>query len=243
MCDARAAPATTAELRRLRIRTALFAGARPATIDVVPAVVDRVALSRKADEARRRGRYRRAITAYQRLLADDPSDASVHGKLAPLLARRGRLDDALASFVAAAEEQVRRGFTDKALGIYQQAVRSLPRESSLWLAMAQLHVARARRADAVSALLRGAERLATRRDRPKAEPLLRRALELEPTSGPATLALAVVLRRLGNRAEARELLDGLVARSSGPTLVRARRAIFRMSPTPANLWRWLTTRG
>src|SRR5689334_1566506 len=112
-----------------------------------------------AEDARRRGRYRKAIASYRRLLAQNPRDGMVHARLAPLLARRGQLQEALASFVTAAAVEEERGFLDKAIGLYQSALRYLPRQASLWLAVSELHLRRDRPSEAVRALLGGAAKL------------------------------------------------------------------------------------
>lgn len=186
-----------------------------------------------AEDARRRGRVRKAIAGYRRALEMDPNDASIHARLAPLLARKGRLDEARASFLAAARGEEQRGFLDKAIGLYQGAVRYLPREPELWSAMAELHVRRERFADAIRVMLEGAPNL-----RPaEAAPLLQRAHELDPYHEDVTIALARALRKSGQRKQARVLLEALMVLHDSRAL---RAALFRTHPTPVTLWRWIT---
>ena len=52
--------------------------------------------------------------------------------------------------------------------------------------------------------------------------------------------LAGLLALHDQKREARLLLDGLAERSRGERLRRLRMARLRLSPTPANLWRWIT---
>jgi Flp pilus assembly protein TadD len=189
-----------------------------------------------AEDARRKGRVRKAIAGYRRALKSDPNDASIHARLAPLLARKGRLAEARASFLVAARAETQRGFLDKAIGLYQHAVRYLPRERELWTAMADLHVQRQRFADAIRVLLDGARHLAPG---PAAE-LLRRAHELDPYHLEVTIALGRALRRSGQRAEARRLLEALLPLVEGPAVRKVRAAIFWAHPTPVTGWRWLT---
>ena len=187
----------------------------------------------KAEDARRRGRVRKAIAGYRRALAEDPSDATIHARLAPLLARKGRLEEALASFLAAARSETERGFFDKAIGLYQGAVRYLPHEPELWTQMAELHVKRERFADAIAVAMQAAEQL-----RPaQAVPLLRRAHELDAYHVEVTIALARALRKSGGRREARELLEALAVLADGKSV---RAALFRAHPTPVTFWRWLS---
>jgi Tfp pilus assembly protein PilF len=201
--------------------------------------LDRPALVAAADRARGRGRPRRAIGLYRQALALAPHDHVVHGKLAPLLARRREKEEALASFATAAAGQLRAGFTDRAISLHRQAVGFFPEELPLWEEVARLQVERGRNADAVAALVAGGRRLHRTRHLVVAERVLRRALEIEPWQPEATELLARTLARDRRKGEALRLLDDLSLRVRGLALRRTRRLAFRLSPTPANLWRWI----
>jgi tetratricopeptide (TPR) repeat protein len=202
-------------------------------------VLDRAALVAAGDRARSRGRVRKAITLYRQALAETPADAVLHGKLAPLLARKKEKEAALASFTAAAAGQARAGFTDRAIAVQRQAIELYPEESKLWDELVRLLLLRGRRADAVAALVGGGRTLLRFRDLAVAERLLKRAIDLEPWHPPAVDLLARTLARKGRKREALELLEAFGSLSRGLALRRARRLAFRISPTPANLWRWL----
>src|SRR6516164_9284445 len=77
--------------------------------------LDRAALVAAGDQARTRGRISKAIGFYRRALEQGSDDPALHGKLAPLLARKGQKQASLASFAAAAAGQSRAGFTDRAI--------------------------------------------------------------------------------------------------------------------------------
>jgi tetratricopeptide (TPR) repeat protein len=204
-----------------------------------PKPFDRTATLAEADRHRARGRKKKAIAGYRKILAVDPRDLTVHGKIAPLLARTGKKSDALASFKIAADGQMRAGFADRALSVFRQAAEFYPEELALWEEIARLHLQRSRRADAVAALVE-AGRLAFRaRRREVAAKALRRALEIEPWSPEATMLLARTFAKMGRREEGLGLLDGLGTRVRGRVLRRVRRLAFRLSPTPGNLWLWL----
>ncbi len=202
---------------------------------------DRTAALPPADRARASGRVKKAIAGYQRVLAADPHDVSVHGKLAPLLARRRQKKEAMASFLFAAQGHLKAGFADRALSVYLQASAHYPEESGLWDEIARLNLVRGRRADAVKALVEGGSRLG-RGSRPQGMALLRKALEIEPYHVEATLGLARLLGRDGRRREAAAALEDLAGRVRGRARRRVRRALLGISPTPANFWRWLAGR-
>jgi tetratricopeptide (TPR) repeat protein len=192
-----------------------------------------------ADRARARGRHKRAITGYREVLAVHPDDLSTHGKLAPLLARRGDRAGALASFRAASDGQVKAGFTDRALSLLAQAANAFPDEEPLWSDIARLHLARGRRADAVAALVRGGWRLLRSRRPDVGERIVRLSLQIEPWEPEAVLVLARLLARQGRRSDAVALLDALAPRVRGKNLATSRGLAMRLAPSPRRLWRWL----
>ncbi len=205
---------------------------------------DRSQTLAEAERARGRGRTAKAIKLYRAVLSREPNDAVVHGKIAPLLARRRKLrGEGLASFRLAAQGQLKAGFTDRAIALYVQAAAFFPLQAELWEEIARLDQARGRRADAIGALMEGAGHLGRRGPtRPDASRLLRRALEIEPWHLQATLHLARVLARDREKEEALALLQDIAGRVRGKGRRRVRRAIFWISPTPGNLWRWLAGR-
>ncbi len=203
-------------------------------------VFDRTELLAQADKSRARGRRRRAITLYAKLLEQDPNDLTVHGKIAPLLAVEGKGAAAMASFRAAASGHAAAGFVDRGIAVLRQAADHFPEDESLWTEVANLHVMRGRRGDAVAALVAGGERLLDGRYRPIGAKVLRRALELEPWHAQATLLLAKTLAREKRRQEAVALLEGLARRTGGRARAQARRLAFWYMPTLRRLWRWLS---
>lgn len=203
------------------------------------AAFDRTEVLAAADRARVRGRRRKAVALYRKVLAVVPEDLTVHGKLAPLLAAGGEREAALASYRKAATGHERSGFADRALSVLGQAVDHFPEEERLWDEMSRLHLARGRRAEAVAALTRGGAGFLARRRLVEAERMLGRATQLEPWHPQATLLLARVLARAGRRDEALRLLDALAALTGGRVRAAARRLAFRLAPTPVRLWRWI----
>ena len=191
-----------------------------------------------ADAARAKGRRFKAIAEYQKILTHHPDDAAVHGKLAPLLADVNKKPEALESFRAAADSHTGKGFVDRAIAVYGQAVDYFPKELDLWEKIVSLHVERGRTADAVKVLLRARTKIDRRGDRLQAIRWLRRALELEPNHIDATVDLARLLAKEGNAPEALLLVRSLTPNVAGPSRRRLRRAEFSVAPSPKTLWRW-----
>jgi len=62
-----------------------------------------------AEKARSRGRVRKAVRCYLKVLEHDPADHVVRSKVAPLLARAGRWDESRQNFDKAAAGYLARG--------------------------------------------------------------------------------------------------------------------------------------
>jgi predicted Zn-dependent protease len=200
---------------------------------------DRARLFADASRAQRRGKAKKAVALYREILVAEPGDVTVHRRLAPLLARTRQDEEAWRSFRCAAEALLRQGFVERAIGVYREAAHHLPRESAVWLEIAELEVRRGRRADAVVALATGRSHLRSRRERQTAIRLLERARELDPAAVEIGLDLAGLLAKTGARARASELLETLARGKRGHVLRRVRGRQLRLSPGPVAVWRWL----
>lgn len=200
---------------------------------------DRSRLLADAARAQRKGKLRRATELYREVLAVEPGNVDIERKIAPLLARTRRPVEAFASYRRAAEGLARHGFLERAIGVYREGAQHLPRESALWLALAELELKRGRRADAVQALASGAEGMRARADRAQAIRLLERAHELDPAAFEVSFELAGRLARAGNKRRALRLLDQLAVNENGRVLRRVRGRQLRIAPGPQSAWRWL----
>jgi len=200
---------------------------------------DRDLILDAAARARVRKRRTRAIELYRWVLAVEPMNADLHGKLAPLLAETGQHFDAWCSFRTAARAQLRNGHPDKALAVYRDAALYLPREPEAWLSVARLQYKAGDSRHALETLLEGSRNFRSRWLRPQAIHLLRRAREVDAWDFEIVSELAGLLALHDQKREASLLLEGLVERSRGERLRRVRLAQLRLSPTPMNLWRWV----
>jgi tetratricopeptide (TPR) repeat protein len=202
-------------------------------------VYDRSETLARATKFERRRQRKKAIAEYRKVLAREPDNPVLLVKLGALLARTKQPEEAGKRFLAAAQIYERQAFDDKALSTYVQAASFLPERVDLVEQIARLNAKRGRKVDAIRALLDAAARQRGRKRRPNAIRLLREVAKIEPWHLVATLELARLLRRQGERAEARKLYEGLCAHTRGARLRKARAAWLRMSPTPAAAWLWL----
>ncbi len=200
---------------------------------------DRADSLARAAKALGRGKRKQAIAEYRRVLAQEPGNPVILAKLAALLAETRQLAEAGEKWSAAGKQYEMQGFPEKALAVYTQAVLYLPRSLELRETISGLYLARSRRADAIAVLFDGRKHFRRRKQRPLAIRLLRGAVRIEPWHLDATLELARLLSKSGGRAEADRLYQGLCEKKRGAQLRRVRGAMYRRSPTPAALWRWL----
>jgi tetratricopeptide (TPR) repeat protein len=198
---------------------------------------DRNRLLAEAARARTRGKTKKTLELLETVLKQEPSNAELHRRVAPLLATTQRTSDAWTSYRIAVASLMRAGFVDQAIGVLREAASHLGRERAVWEEIADAEQERGRPVDAHRALLEGRERFRSRRDRPEAIRLLMRARKLAPTHFEANFDLAGLLARSGARAPATRILVELAARASGAELRRTRRRQLSLRPSPAGLWR------
>jgi tetratricopeptide (TPR) repeat protein len=198
-------------------------------------VYDRRKLLAQASQARSRGRIKKAIRLYQRVLEVEPSNIDIHRKIAPLLARSRQREAALASFREAMAGLMRQGFDDKALAVCHEATRYFPQRTDIWEAIANLELRRRRAPDAVKALRNGRRHCRGSKRRGEALRLLRRAQQIAPDDVDVATDLSRLLVRTGARQQARQLLAALAARAPRTRLRRIRWAQLRVDPTPMRL--------
>ncbi len=203
---------------------------------------DRKRLLAEAERARIKGRARRAVRFYRRVLAKEPHDAELNAKVAPLLATIGSDFDAWQSYQRAAKAALKHDQAKLALDLYRNATAHLPREREAWAAVARMERHAGRNAAALEALLEGRQRMKGARRRPEAIWLLREARAIDAWNTDIVLDLARQLAKNGQADEALSLLDEAVERKKGDGLRRTRALIFRFDPTFGNLWRWLRAR-
>jgi tetratricopeptide (TPR) repeat protein len=200
---------------------------------------DRARVLAQATRAVRKRRPARALGFYRQILAHEPNNPDLHRRVAPLLARTGRRDEAWASYQKAGEALVRQGFLEQAIGMYREACDRLPRSPEVWIAVADLEVERGRPRDAIEALLRGRRRFRSRAARAQAMQLLRHARKIDARDFDVTFDLAGLTARAGRRDQARRMLDELVPGCSRAQLRRLRARQLAIAPGLRPAWLWL----
>jgi len=193
-----------------------------------------------AEKARGKGKKKKAIAGYKKILEHEPDDWQIHGKLAPLLAESAP-KEAWSSFDKAAKGHLDKGFADRALAVYRQAADLLPFIPGSWEQVAVLHQQKGRKADAVKALVEGQRHFwKTPKDQEVAHGFLIQALSIEPWHLDAPIALARLEKKKGNAAAGvgrlTQLLDHV---KSKPERKRVLKARLGLAFSFGHLWAWL----
>ena len=200
---------------------------------------DRKWLLAEAEKARIRGRRKRAISFYRRILAAEPHEPNLHARVAPLLAATGKHFDAWRSYRQAAKAHLRNQSVDEALALYREAAKLLPMQIEAWQWVAKLELKRERSEAAIAALLEGRKKFRSRRRRPEAIALLREARSIAAWRVDIALDLARLLRRSRQSHEAIWILGQLAETASGRDLRLLRGALWRIEPSLKHSWNWL----
>jgi tetratricopeptide (TPR) repeat protein len=196
-----------------------------------------------AEKARSRGRVRKAVRWYLKVLKNEPKDLQTNAKVAPLLARLGRWTESQSAFETAAQGFLANGFAPKAIAVWRVAAHTFPEWVEYWERIANQLVMMGKRQDAVLALLEGRSHLRKKRQRKLAVLLLQQVHALDPCHVPATLDLADLLRKDGSLSEARRLLGSILGYARPKNLRRrVRFALFRLEPTWRGALDWALAR-
>jgi tetratricopeptide (TPR) repeat protein len=201
-------------------------------------VYDRRTILAAAATAQGKGKSKKALAEYQKVLAMEPDNPTLLMKAAVLFAETRQPKEAWGSFTRAAELFRKDGLNDKWSSVWVQAVIYFPRSPEAWLSLAQAKAERGVPADAAAALLTGSRNFKRRKDRDVRVQLLQEAFRHTEYAFDVTMEYAAALVGAGEKKEAMRMLEELAERTSGAKHRKVRGRLFRMSPTPAAAWRW-----
>jgi thioredoxin-like negative regulator of GroEL len=193
----------------------------------------------EAHHARNRGRERRAVGLYKRLLLEDPSNVDVALRVAPMLARRGDGFEAWQLYRRAARDLAAARRFEECLVVYREACRFVPWEFEAWRLCAELQLKMGRDDAAFETLIDGRMQFRDAQTRGQAIALLCRARSIEPWDQHVVLDLARLYARGDQSDVALELLACLAPRVNGTALRAARALQWRITLSPRFAWLWL----
>ncbi len=93
----------------------------------------------KAQKYVQQGKLAKAITEYERLVADDPNDVRTLLKMGDLYAKMGNVEAALETYRSVAEHYAKDGFFLKAVAVYKQMLKLDPSSIHIYTRLAELY--------------------------------------------------------------------------------------------------------
>jgi tetratricopeptide (TPR) repeat protein len=197
----------------------------------------------EAHRARNKGRDRRAIGLYKRILLEDSHNPDVALRVAPMLARRGDGFEAWQLYRRAARDFAKAKRWDECLSVYREACRVLPFEFEAWRLCAELLLKMGREDVALQVLLDGRMHFRGPVGHAQAIALLTRARSIEPWDAHVVLDLARLYGRSDLPEVALELLSCLALRAQGADLRKVRALQWRLTLGFRFAWLWLRAWG
>ncbi len=128
----------------------------------------------------RKGNWEKAISQYERLVDDDPSDARSMLKIADLYSKLDRNDEALDAYGAVATHYAQDGIYEKAVAVYKQALRLAPDNPGLHRDLGDAYHRLGRLKDAVRSYHHAQKLFKSVGDAASQRELLERMIALDP---------------------------------------------------------------
>lgn len=154
-----------------------------------------------AEKHRSRGRFRKAIREYEKILSVDRRDIDVQMKVAPLYVRAGRKEQAKNSLRQVISWYEKRGFNEKAIAMLQLTLTVDRRDLGAYLHLAALYIGKDHAADARNVLDAARKAFRGKKYRIEALAVEKEILNLAPDDFPAQVSLLRLLWKTGKRQE------------------------------------------
>ncbi len=193
----------------------------------------------EAHRARNRGRDRRAIGLYKRVLLEDPHNPDVALRVAPMLARRGDGFEAWQLYRRSARDFAKAKRFNECLTVYREACRVIPYEFEAWRLCAELLLKMGQDDAAFQTLIDGRMHFRGPSGQAQSIALLSRARSIEPWDTHVVLDLARLYARSDLPDAALELLSCLAQRARGADLRKLRALQWRLTLSFRFAWLWL----
>lgn len=148
-----------------------------------------------------RGQFDKAAKAYEQILALEPAAVNQRQKLAELLIKCGRNDDARREFETIGKHFSKNGFYLKAIAVYKQLQKLFPADISLSLTLAELNEKHGLVANALSEYKLVNEFYEKAGNIPEALSILERMQNVDPQNIPIKIKLAEAYAHRGKKDE------------------------------------------
>jgi len=201
---------------------------------------DRSEILRTAEKCRARGRIRKAIREYEKVLAVDPQDIEVHSKVGPLYIRAGRKDQAKASLKRVIAWYDKQGYVEKTIAMLRLALTLDRRDLAAHLRIADLYLGKTLEGDALRHLEGARRSFRRKRFLREAIAVEEKILSFAPDNFRAQVRYVRRLWKAGRRREAGERLWQMESqwalRRNKRYWRKTRWLLFRHAPSLPSSW-------
>jgi tetratricopeptide (TPR) repeat protein len=161
--------------------------------------VDKNKIIAEATKLVQKGAYDKAIKAYEKILAEDAKDVRILLKVGELHQKKGDDKAAAAAFQKVAETYAEQGFFLKSVAVYKQIVKLDPDDVRANERLAALYQQLGLLSDAMAQLQTVAAACERSGDPTRLTEILRRMVDLDPTTSPRRSSSARCRRGAGSR--------------------------------------------
>jgi tetratricopeptide (TPR) repeat protein len=148
------------------------------------------------------GKISHAITEYQKLIKEDPTDLPLVNTLGDLYVRIGNIPEAVKCFTKLAESYDNGGFVVRAIAMYKKVSKIEPTQVQALSRLADLYLRQGLISDARSHYLQVADNLMKKGEMENVVAIFQRVIEVDPENPAIEGRLAEVYQKLGNKPEA-----------------------------------------
>ncbi len=148
------------------------------------------------------GKISHAISEYQKLIKEDPTDLPLVNTLGDLYVRLGNIPEAVKCFTRLAESYDNGGFVVRAIAMYKKVSKIDPAQVQSLTRLADLYLRQGLNSDARAHYLLVADNLIRKGDPQNAIIVLERIIEIDPENPSVDARLAEVYHKTGKKDEA-----------------------------------------
>ncbi len=157
---------------------------------------------KSADKYVIQGKISHAISEYQKLIKEDPTDLPLVNTLGDLYVRIGNIPEAIKCFTRLAESYDNGGFVVRAIAMYKKVSKIDPGQVQALHRLADLYLRQGLISDARTHYLLVAESLLKKNENENAASIFRKIVDVDPENPAAETRLAEVYLKLGKKKDA-----------------------------------------
>ncbi len=168
--------------------------------------IDKKKIEKAAVKFTQKGQFKKAVSEYQKVLANDPKDIRVRLKLLDIYGKMGRKDEAVEECRRVSDTYVSQGFIPRAIAVWKQGLRIDPNNPELYKNIGELYLQQKLTGDAIAAFKTGVDLLIKKEFMEEANALLARMEELAPDN----IAIKLLMAEINLEQENLEVFQSLV---------------------------------